>query len=153
MLILGRFGKERKRVLDAIHDKLKSIGYSPMVFDFERPPDRDFTETVLVLAGISLFVIADLTSPSSVPLELQATIPNFMIPFVPIIERGEKAFAMFSDLKNKYDWVLDLLEYDDLEKMLSVFERAVVQPALDKRDDLQRRKADKGRTRSIDDYR
>lgn len=153
VLILGRFGKERKRVLDAIYEKLKSIGYSPMVFDFERPPNRDFTETVLVLAGISLFVIADVTSPRSVPLELQATIPNFMIPFVPIIERGEKAFAMFSDLKNKYEWVLDLLEYDDLEKMLSVFERAVVQPALEKRDDLQRRKADQGRTRSIDDYR
>jgi hypothetical protein len=60
---------------------------------------------------------------------------------------------MFSDLKNKYEWVPDLLEYDDLEKMLSVFERAVVQPALDKRADLQPRKADKGRTRSIGDYR
>jgi hypothetical protein len=82
----GSSARSRNAFLDAIHDKLKSIGYSPIVFDVERPPDRDFTETVLVLAGISLFVIADLTSPRSVPLELRATIPNFMIPFVPIIE-------------------------------------------------------------------
>jgi hypothetical protein len=48
-----------------------------------------------VLAGLSHFVIVDITNPRSAPLELQATVPEYMIPFVPIIEKGEEPFAMF----------------------------------------------------------
>jgi hypothetical protein len=29
-----------------------------------------------------------------------------MVPFVPILQQGEQPFAMFVDLQNKYDWVL-----------------------------------------------
>jgi hypothetical protein len=39
-------------------------------------------------------------------LELQATVPDYMVPFAPILQKGERPFAMFVDLKNKYDWVL-----------------------------------------------
>ena len=85
-----------------------------------------------------------------ITLELQATIPNLMIPFVPIIQRGEEPFAMFRDLL-KYDWVLNLLEYD-LEKLLLAFKEAVVIPALKMRDELRAKKADLRATRSIDDF-
>jgi hypothetical protein len=64
------------------------------------------------LKGIHLpesFVIADITNPSSSPLELQATVPDFMIPFVPILRKGETPSAMFANLQNKYDWVMDVL--------------------------------------------
>ena len=40
-----------------------------------------------MLAGLSRFVIADITNPRSAPLELQATVPEYMITFVPIIEK------------------------------------------------------------------
>ena len=63
-------------------------GYLPIIFDFERPTDRDLTETVKILAGLSRFVIADVTNTSSVPLELQATVPEYMVPFVTIAQRG-----------------------------------------------------------------
>jgi hypothetical protein len=43
-------------------------------------------------------VIADVSNPKSAPLELQATLPEIMIPFLPIIEEGEKPFAMLQDL-------------------------------------------------------
>jgi len=69
VLILGRF-TERKELLDCMADKLWSLGYLPMIFDFDRPTDRDLTETVRILAGLSRFVIADITNPRSVPLEL-----------------------------------------------------------------------------------
>jgi hypothetical protein len=59
-----------------------------MMFDFERASEKDFTETIKILAGLSLFVIVDLTNPKSAPLELQATIPDYKIPFVPIIQKG-----------------------------------------------------------------
>jgi hypothetical protein len=55
---------------------------------------------------LSLFVIADVTNPKSAPLELQATVPDYQIPFVLIIQEGEKSFSMLSDLIGKYDWVL-----------------------------------------------
>src|SRR5215469_8721054 len=94
VLILGRFG-ERKPVLEKIRTELRTQGYLPIVFDFERPTDRDFTETVLTLAGMSRFIIADMTRPKSVPLESQVVVPNYMIPMVPIIQKGEEPFSMF----------------------------------------------------------
>jgi hypothetical protein len=39
------------------------------------------------LAGY--FVIADVTNPKSSPLELQAVVPDYQIPFVPIIQEPE----------------------------------------------------------------
>ena len=41
VLILGRFTEERKPVLDAIRDKLRELGFVPMMFDFEKPTQRD----------------------------------------------------------------------------------------------------------------
>jgi hypothetical protein len=112
VLILGRFSEDRKPILDALRDALRNKGFLPIVFDFERPKGRDFTETIKKLAGMSCFVIADITNPRSAPLELQAAFPDYMIPFVPILHDGESAFAMFANLQTKYDWVLGLLEYD-----------------------------------------
>jgi hypothetical protein len=44
--------------------------------------------------------------------------PDYMIPFVPIIKQGEKPFAMFRDLKQKYgDWILDVLEYNSADNL------------------------------------
>jgi hypothetical protein len=54
----------------------------------------------------SKFVIADITNPKSAPLELQATVPEIMVPFHPIMEEGEKPFAMLQHLWIKRrEWV------------------------------------------------
>ena len=79
-------------------DELRKRDYLPIVFNFDKPETKDFTETVRLLAGLSKFVIADITNPKSAPLELQATVPEIMVPFRPIIEEGEKPFAMLQDL-------------------------------------------------------
>src|SRR5437764_4167593 len=152
VLILGRFSQERKSVLDALREKLRTLNFLPIVFDFERPTERDFTETIMTLAGLSCFIIADITKPKSSPLELQATVPNNMIPFVPIIQEGEQPFAMFQDLKGKFDWVLDTLVYDTPSNLIKGLEGAVVSPALEKRDELLAKKMEKLRTRHIGDY-
>jgi uncharacterized protein YjbI with pentapeptide repeats len=137
VLILGRFSKERKPVLDALREKLRALNFLPIVFDFERPTAQDFTETVKVLAGLSCFIIADITNPKSTPLELQATVPDYMLPFVPILQEGEQPFSMFVDLKRKYsDWVLDTLMYDTPSHLIQGLEEAVVKPALEKHAEL-----------------
>jgi hypothetical protein len=154
VLILGRFTPERKAVLDAIRNKLRQLGFVPMMFDFEKPTQRDFTETIKTLAGMSRFIIADITNPKSAPLELQATIPDYMIPFVPIIDETEEPFSMFRDLKQKYgDWVLDVLEYDSVESLIDVLDEAVIKPALEKAYELIDRKAESLKKRHVKDYR
>jgi hypothetical protein len=153
VLILGRFTSERKAVLDAIRRKLRDLGYVPMMFDFERPTQRDFTETIKTLAGMSRFIIADITNPKSSPLELRATMPDYMIPFVPIIHEDEEPFTMFQDLQQKYGgWVLDLLKYNSTENLLRVLEKAVIEPALEMSEKLLLKKQEGIRTRHTDDY-
>ena len=152
VLILGRFTPERKIVLDAIREKLRELNYTPIMFDFDRSEDRDFTETIMTLAGMCRFIIADITNPKSSPLELQAAVPNYMIPFVTIIQEGEKPFEMFKDLHGKFDWVLDPLEYDTTSNLVEALEKAVIEPALEKHRELIVRKAEKLPVRSIKDY-
>lgn len=153
VLILGRFTSERKAVLDGLRDRLRELGFVPMMFDFEKPDQRDFTETIRILAGMSRFIIADITNPRSSPLELQATLPDYMVPLVPIIDESEEPFAMFRDLRLRYsDWVLDILKYDSIESLLAVFNKAVVEPALERSDQLVHKRAESLRVRHVRDY-
>lgn len=150
VLILGRFTPvERKSILDSIREKLRQLGYVPIVFDFERPTDRDFTETIKTLAGMCRFIIADITNPKSSPLELQATVPDYMIPFVPIFQKGEKPFPMFKDLQVKFRWVLDIIEYSSLSNLMESFEKEIINPALEKHSQLTAEKAQAMRIRHI----
>lgn len=135
VLILGRFTPERKKVLDSIREKLRVLNYLPIMFDFEKVQSKDFTETIKILAGMSRFVIADITNPSSSPLELQATLPNFKIPFQPIIQSEEKEFAMFKDL-TIYPWCMELLEYDSEKDLMEFFELGIIHKAIEKEAEL-----------------
>jgi Pentapeptide repeats (8 copies) len=153
VLILGRFSDDRKPILNALRGALRNKGFLPILFDFERPKGRDFTETIMTLAGMSCFVIADITNPKSAPLELQATVPNYMIPFVPILQDGEAAFSMFLNLQTKYRWVLDGLGYNSSDTLVEVLDEAVINPALKRRDELEQEKMRNRPTRHVDDYR
>jgi uncharacterized protein YjbI with pentapeptide repeats len=131
VLILGRFAlPERKLILDALRDKLREYDLLPIVFDFNRPTDKDFTETIKTLAGLSYFVIADVTNPKSSPLELQATVPDYQIPFVPIIQEGEQPFAMMVDLHKKYNWVLEPRSYDSIDTLMKALKPGIIDPAI-----------------------
>lgn len=152
VLILGRFTPDRKAVLNAMADELRKNNLVPIIFDFERASSRDFTETIKTLAGMSLFVIADITNPSSAPLELQATVPDYQIPFVPILQEGEKPFSMLADLKSKYQWVLPLLKYPSSAVLIQVFKKAIIEEAFEMHRKLLRIKADAMETRNAEDY-
>jgi uncharacterized protein YjbI with pentapeptide repeats len=151
VLVLGRFTPERKAVLDAMADELRHHNLLPIIFDFERAESRDFTETIKTLAGMSLFVIADITNPKSAPLELQATVPDYQIPFVPILEKGEPPFSMLSDLL-KYPWVLPLLEYKSSDDLIKTFKGAIINEAIVLHKKLLVQKAEKMKSRSTEDY-
>lgn len=151
VLILGRFAdSERKDVLEAIRERLRELGFVPIMFDFDRSALRDLTETAVLLAGLSRFVIADVTQPKSVPLELQAAMPTFAIPFVALIRRDEKPFAMIEDLARRPNWV-SLVRYGTAEGLGRRLDEYVVRPALAKETDLLRIKAGPLATQDLPD--
>jgi hypothetical protein len=130
VLLLGRFTEGRIAVLERLREELRKRDFVPMVFNFDKPEVKDFTETVRLLAGLSRFVIADITSPKSAPLELQATVPECMVPFVIIIEKGEEPFAMFTDLWVKHrDWVRRPLRYSSVDRLINKLDAEIVRPA------------------------
>lgn len=102
VLILGRFSPpNRKAILDAIREELRKRDYVPILFDFEKPASRDFTETISTLARMARFIIADITEPRSIPQELQAIIPDLSVPVQPLLQYGSSGeYGMFQDLRN-----------------------------------------------------
>ena len=130
VLLLGRFTEDRIEVLERLRLALRQRGFVPMVFNFDKPETKDFTDTVRLLAGMSHFVIVDMTKPRSVPLELQATVPDCMVPFVPILQKGEEPFAMFRDLWIKHRaWVLDPIRYPSVDRLIEVLDAEIIAPA------------------------
>src|ERR1044071_3065994 len=128
VLILGRFTPERKVVLEEVKRWLYAHDYVPVIFDFDRPSSRDFTETVVTLAHMARFIVADLTEPASIPKELEAIVPRLAVPVQPIIQKSARVYSMFSDYW-KYDWVLEVWRYDDVADLRAGMLAHVVRPA------------------------
>jgi uncharacterized protein YjbI with pentapeptide repeats len=113
VLILGSFINERKLILDTIREELRKHNYIPILFDFEMPFSRDSAETVLLLAHMARFIIADLTSAKSVLLELQKIVPSLpSVPVQPIIAVNDSEPGMIDHL-NQYPWFLQSFVYND----------------------------------------
>ena len=119
VLILGRFADGHIEILRQIKEKLRDNGYLPILFDFEKPSNRNLTETVITLTSLSKCVICDLTNPACIPQELYATIPNFSsVVFQPIMMEGMKEYAMFESFE-KYQWVKPLVKYKSIDDLFN----------------------------------
>jgi hypothetical protein len=150
VLLLGRFTEGRIAVLKRLRDGLRERGYLPIVFNFDKPETKDFTETVRLLAGLSKFVIADVTNPKSTPLELEALVPQIMVLFQPIIEEGDTPFAMLQDLWQQHrDRVLEPIYYSSIDALIASFDKEIIAPAEARFDDLVIRKAETMRGRHV----
>ncbi len=119
VLILGRFTKDMKPILDSLKIKLREHGYISVVFDFEGPTSRSLTETIGLLGRMSKFIIADITDAKSIPQELSELIPNNpSLVIKPILLSGKGEYSMFEHWK-PYPWVLPVLEYESEHELLS----------------------------------
>jgi uncharacterized protein YjbI with pentapeptide repeats len=128
VLILGRFTEERKKVLDALREELRRHDYLPILFDFDKPASKDLTGTVLTLAHMARFIIADLTDPSCIPYEV-SKIADVFVPVRPILLSGKSEFAMFVDMQRRYHWVLPTHHYDTPEQLIADLKEQVIRPA------------------------
>jgi hypothetical protein len=130
VLILGRFSKERKPVLDAIRDELRKHDYLPIMFDFEPEANRSTVETITTLARMARFVIADLTDAKSVLQELQAIVPD--LPSVAVrflIKKSQHEPGMLDHIR-RYPWVIKgAYEYEDGEEVIASIKENVIGPA------------------------
>jgi hypothetical protein len=127
--ILGRFSDERKPVLDAIRDELRKHDYLPLLFDFDPTTNQTIIETVKTLAGLSRFVIADLTDARSVPQELQIIDTHCRTVAVRLIKkRGEPEYGML-DFKNFPWFVKGRYEYENAEELIASIKENVIGPA------------------------
>ena len=87
---------------------------------------------------------------AAAPLELQATVPDYMVPFAPILQQGEQPFSMFVDLQNKYDWVLQpVVGYPSVDRLIEVLEDKVVRPAEAKFNELLARRTNQLRVEIV----
>ncbi len=83
--------------------------------------------------------------------QVNIPIPDYQIPFVPIIQEGEKPFSMFTDLP-KYPWVLELLTYPSLADLMKGFKQAIIDEAFEMHKKLLVDKATARKSRKIEDY-
>ena len=138
VLILGRFSQERKGILDAMREELRRRDLLPVIFDFSIPASRDVTETVKVLAGLSRFVIADITDATEVRVELHSVVKDFpSLPVQPILLRGQSEFVSVSHLRS-FPWLLPTFYYDTEQHLLDNLDDGVIAPAQAKVRELQR---------------
>jgi hypothetical protein len=129
VLILGRFTPERKAVLDALREELRKHDYLPVLFDFDKPRTRTTLETVLTLAHMARFVIADLTDAKSILQELQAVVPNNpSVPVQPLLLTKQEEPGMF-DFIRTFPWVLETYYYPATEDLLATLGDRVIAPA------------------------
>jgi hypothetical protein len=141
VLILGRFTVERKPVLNALREELRKRDYLPILFDFDVPVRRNFTETITLLARMARFIIADLTDPSSIPQELQAIIPSVRVPVQPVLLEGSSLYSMFRDFDPRdFHWVLPVYKYKEPKQLLAALAENVIAPAEGKVKDLEERR-------------
>lgn len=132
VLILGRFTDERKAVLDAIRDELRKHDYVPILFDFDKPANRDLTETVMTLASLARFVIADLSDPNSIPHELMSFADKLLsVPvqgiFCPTIAHPNP-YPMYEHLR-RLPHVLPIYRYDTSDHLIASLAANVIHPA------------------------
>lgn len=139
VLILGRFTPERKAVLDAVRGELRKRNYLPVLFDFQKPDSRNFTETVSTLAHMARFVIADLTDPKSIPQELTRIIPLLpSVPIKPLLLASQQEYGMFTDFR-AYPWVLEPYCYATEQILMAELDQMVIAPAEAKAQELTRK--------------
>lgn len=142
VLILGRFTPERKLILDTIRDELRNHNYVPILFDFNEPTTQDVIETVSTLAHLARFIIADLTDPKTVILELGTVVEKLpSVPVQPIIFHTSKddEGAWWKHIK-RFNSICDVYRYSDIVDLQSSIKTKIIFSVEKKREELLKNK-------------
>jgi uncharacterized protein YjbI with pentapeptide repeats len=131
VLILGRFTQERLEVLEDLRTALRQHDYVPVLFNFAGPESQNVLATVVTVARLARFVVADVTDAKAVDQELQAIVPQIKVPVRPLLLEGrEPPGNSFQSLWGDYpDRLLKIYRYHDLGGLLASLKEKVIDPA------------------------
>ena len=108
VLLLGRFMDGGLDRLYSIRELLQGKGYMPMILGFVRADSRSLIETIVTMAGLSKFIIADLSGPS-VPAELATILSQIK---KPVLTFG-KSYRLLADMMDYTSGALRTIKPDD----------------------------------------
>jgi uncharacterized protein YjbI with pentapeptide repeats len=130
VLILGRFTPERKKVLDQIRIQLNKNNYAPIIFDFENSENQSLLETIMTLAGMARFIIADVTSATMVREELRSIVEKYPSkPIQPILLDIEKEYITLPEMRKSFKNILATYSYKDEDEVVSSLTDRIITPA------------------------
>jgi uncharacterized protein YjbI with pentapeptide repeats len=144
VLIIGRFTHERVKVLHAIRDELrKRHDLLPIMFEFDPLPNKTTIETLLTLAHMSRFVIADLTDAKAVVQELTKIVDSLpSLPIKLIIHESADMPSMSESFRIK-ESVLSLpYVYGSQEELIKAIVPEIIEPANARAAQLEERLAE-----------
>jgi uncharacterized protein YjbI with pentapeptide repeats len=129
VLILGRFTEGHREVLDSLREGLRRHEHIPIIFDFEQPERQMLLETVRTLAGLSRFVVADLTNLRMAAAEIQAVVEQFPSkPLQGLLRDGAPPYPPYEEMRGRFRSVLPLCRYTDKESLLADLKGLVLGP-------------------------
>jgi uncharacterized protein YjbI with pentapeptide repeats len=130
VLILGRFTQERKPILDNIREELRRHNYVPVLFDFEKPQSQNLLETVMTLAGMARFIIADVTAATMVREEIRSVVEKFPSkPIQPLLLQGEVEPVTLLEMQLSYKNILQTFKYRNAEEVIFDLTQRIILPA------------------------
>jgi uncharacterized protein YjbI with pentapeptide repeats len=118
VLILGRFTDERYKILESLKKELAKRDFVPVIFDFQKPNNKDYIEPVLLIAGLSRFVIADFTNPKIILEEVPLIKRNTNTIIIPILKKGRRKPVTLLNIENNKT-VSKTFFYNDISNLIS----------------------------------
>ena len=83
---------------------------------------------------------------------MEATVPDYQIPFITIIEKGEQPYAMFQDYPKKFFWIFSPLAYRSKEDLLSGFKEIFIDRAFEMQKQLAKPKEVQQDPKTVEDF-
>ena len=129
VLILGSFSPAEKPVLDALRIAVNKRGFVAVTFDFERPTERDYMETITAITALCRFVVADFTNAKEVRAEVSQVHAQYRrVPIVPIAKVGAALPITMANVFSAEE-LAGLVRYADVEDLLSKLQGSIIEPA------------------------
>jgi uncharacterized protein YjbI with pentapeptide repeats len=129
VLVLGSFSPAEKPALDALRTELQAQGYVAIVFDFERPPSHDYAETILTLAGMSRFVVADFTNAKEVRAEVPQVRAAYKRLPIRLVARAHSQLPVTMASTFTAEEIRAVVRYADGDDLVAKVRPAIIVPA------------------------
>jgi uncharacterized protein YjbI with pentapeptide repeats len=141
-ILLGRFGPERKVLLDVLRNALRQHDYLPVLLDFHRPANQDFTHLITALTRLARFIIVDFTQPKTILNSAVYIIRTTLLPFQPIFTQADQQEPpMLQTLRRHYKTVLDTVCFTTPQEIARSFQSQIMVPVDMKFRELEERYA------------